>query len=543
MVRKTNNSLQQASYNFLCNKHRQIRVECAEKRSRKRREHASCVSMISYITFSNEFQQSINSIDSLVYSVELELDALLSEFHCSCNKFDHKILPITHANHSSAYAMHHEDNLPISDWLRGNARLVHDQRHLAQALKCEFSSNLRGDLAPDRLTPVARRILPTPARYNKAQLKNSTAYMKPNMERILIGVGRILDKLCLKRIYRIDIQPLACTTNRVLHKYHTTWNLPFTNQSNQHSKHHQRLLTNSADYPVSAWLKGHAKHDLTPSSSLHGHDDTPPNFLLARFNTNCVSTDSRNFGNVDSVDPFTFADIVTWVVGPTPSFKGIKDNASTYATLHLLIMMLQSCPLFPESYKLPILPGSSVTVENILTITKLRHGNLFSLNSPEIQTHRIVGRVEVLLVANAKQIHQFAARIDTLEDSSLDITRLLDLVISYYVLSETHTVPLLSALFQSSPVPTKNTDFMCTKTPYVHSTCVSYYPIRLLNNTEPLNPHLRYRSCVTNNDAATTPTNTPAVSLIVPQFQCENDVAQLPESSIKFNISVTMEKL
>ena len=105
--------------------------------------------------------------------------------------------------------------------------------------------------------------------------------MEPKMERILIDVGRILNILNLERIYRIDLQTWACKTNGVLHKYRAIWNLPFKNQSNRHSEHHPRLRTNSADYPVLAWLKGHAKHDLNPSSLFNGHDDTPPNLLLA----------------------------------------------------------------------------------------------------------------------------------------------------------------------------------------------------------------------------------------------------------------------
>ena len=103
-------------------------------------------------TLSNNFQQSTNSIDSLVSSAEMELDTLLSNFHCSCAKFEGQsfILPTTHTlQHQRAYAVTrislapssvavslNDDHAPfpadckvytpqetsfISNWLKGNS--------------------------------------------------------------------------------------------------------------------------------------------------------------------------------------------------------------------------------------------------------------------------------------------------------------------------------------------------------------------------------------------------------------------------------------
>ena len=56
----------------------------------------------------------------------------------------------------------------------------------------------------------------------------------------------------------------------------------------------------------------------------------------------------------------------------------------------------------------------------------------------------------------------------------MGINRLLHLVLYHFVLSGTHTAPLLSALFLSSPVSAKHTGFICTGFTYGCCICESY---------------------------------------------------------------------
>ena len=133
---------------------------------------------------------------------------------------------------------------------------------------------------------------------------------------------------------------------------------------------------------------------------------------------------------------------VKWIGGRTCLFtclvKRNKDKAIVNTSLHLQAFCLVVQQITREN-NVSRLTESSVEVKVSVAMKRLQHGNLLLVNNTETPTQIFFDK-----------------------NQANDVAGLLVLVIYYFILSGTHTAPLLSVLFSSFPDSTKHTGFKCT---------------------------------------------------------------------------------
>ena len=130
--------------------------------------------------------------------------------------------------------------------------------------------------------------------------------------------------------------------------------------------------------------------------------------------------------------------------------KRNKDKAIVNASLHLQAFCLVVQQITREN-NVARFKESSFEDKVSVTIKRLQHGNLLLVNNTETPTQRFFDKNQANNVAG-----------------------LLVLVLYYFIPSGTHTSPLLSVLFLSSPDSTNHTGFMRTGFTSGRCLCKSY---------------------------------------------------------------------